>query len=100
MGELVAAGVKSGVPFGVYSSIHMWTSYMADERTPNACAVAADLPLWYPHYQTPPDPSFSDFVEFGGWPKPAAKQFYDGLTPGGMCGAGVDNNWAPSWPPA
>ena len=99
LGELVAAAKASPFPhWGVYTSIHMWTTLMTTAAAPDACAVAADLPLWYPHYESPPSPSFSDFVPFGGWAKPTIKQYYDGLTPGGLCGVSVDNNFAPAYP--
>ena len=99
MKELVDAAAATNAMWGVYSSIHMWTTLMADASAPNACAAAATLPLWYPHYQTPPDPTFDDFVGFGGWAKPSVKQFYDGVDPGGICSVSVDNNVAFAWPP-
>ena len=99
MAELVAAAKASAFPnWGVYSSIHMWTTLMTTPDAPGGCAVAPNLPLWYPHYEKPPSPSFSDFSPFGGWTKPTIKQFYDGLVPGGICGINVDNNWAPAYP--
>ena len=58
------------------------------------CAVASDLPLWYPHYQTPHDPSFDDFTPFGGWTKPTIKQFWDAEI-GFSCSVGTDMNWSP-----
>jgi hypothetical protein len=48
----------------------------------------ADLPLWYAHYDN--NPSFSDWRPFGGWSKPAIKQ-YQGTT--STCGASVDLNF-------
>ena len=54
----------------------------------------AEAPLWYAHYQTPPDPSFDDFVPFAGWTKPYTKQYAD--TDGGLCvGNDADINWRP-----
>ena len=97
MRELVAAAASAGGKWGVYSTIHMWTTLMTEASNPNGCAVASSLPLWYAHYETPPNPTFSDFAPFGGWTKPSAKQYYDGLH-GPMCGVGVDNNFAPVWP--
>ncbi len=99
MGELVKAAAETNALFGVYSSIHMWTSWMSTD--PNVCTAASTLPLWYPHYERPANPSFSDFAEFGGWTKPSIKQYADGYAPGylsPMCGVGVDNNWSPTWP--
>lgn len=37
-------------------------------------------------------PSFSDFEAFGGWSKPAVKQYRGTST---LCGAGVDYDWYP-----
>lgn len=100
MEELVAAAAAAGGKWGVYSSIHEWTSIMTTASEPTKCTAGANLPLWYPHYEAKPNPSFSDFEPFGGWTKPAAKQYNDGgSTPGG-CGVSADNNYAPVWPPA
>jgi hypothetical protein len=92
--SLLAAGRAAGLPLGVYATMHMWLSLVAD--APGDCAVGGpDLPLWYAHYQSPSDPSFDDFVPFGGWPAPAVKQFAD-TNP--ICGVSVDDNWAPAMP--
>lgn len=101
--SLVDAVIEhAGVPVGVYSSLHMWTLWMADASAPDACDVhpsgpaGADFPLWYPHYDK--NPSFSDFTPFGGWTTPSMKQYWD---TNNLCGFGVDNNWAPTYiPPA
>lgn len=100
MAELVAAAAAAGGKWGVYASIHVWTSIMTTSSDPAKCtaAAAAGWPLWYPHYQSTPDPSFDDFTPFGGWTAPAAKQYNDGgSTPAG-CKVSADNNWAPKWP--
>ncbi len=44
--------------------------------------------LWYAHYDN--NPSFSDFRSFGGWNKPAIKQYAGDKS---VCGAGVDLNY-------
>jgi hypothetical protein len=47
--------------------------------------------LWcfrYAHYDY--NPSFSDFVPFGGWNKPAIKQYAGDQS---FCSAGVDKNY-------
>lgn len=50
----------------------------------------------YPHYESPPNPSFSDFKPFGGWTAPTIKQYGDGtVPPGHFCGVNLDNNWRP-----
>ena len=99
MTDLVKAAESTNALWGVYSSIHMWTEIMTDASNPGGCASAsaAGLPLWYPHYESPPNPTFSDFAPFGGWSKPTIKQFGDGdVPPGALCGIGVDNNVAPA----
>lgn len=99
MGQLVRAAASTNAVWGVYSSIHMWTTWMTDASKPEGCAVAssAGMPLWYPHYESPPNPTFSDFSPFGGWTKPSVKQFGDGdVPPGRLCGISVDNNVAPT----
>jgi len=53
------------------------------------------LPLWYPHYQSPPQPNFNDFAAFGGWTKPFAKQYAGDST---VCSADVDLDWTPNTP--
>lgn len=54
----------------------------------NACPSAASQQLWYAHYDN--SASFSDFSPFGGWTKPAIKQYVGDTT---LCGAGVDKNY-------
>ncbi len=54
------------------------------------CPAAASQQLWYAHYDN--NPSFGDFVAFGGWTKPNIKQFQGDTT---LCGAGVDRNYYP-----
>jgi hypothetical protein len=40
------------------------------------------------HYDN--NPSFSDFRSFGGWSRPAIKQYHGTAY---ECGAGIDKNW-------
>merc|ERR1712000_74159 len=82
--DLVNAAKSNGVPLGVYTSESQWGPIMGDWNG------GAGLPLWYAHYDG--EASFSDFRPFGGWSKPAIKQ-YRGST--SLCGAGVDENWYP-----
>jgi hypothetical protein len=63
----------------------MWQTIMGSFT---ACPQAASQQLWYAHYDN--SPSFSDFAAFGGWTKPAIKQFQGDTT---LCGAGVDKNY-------
>jgi hypothetical protein len=86
MGDLISAGSSLGIHMGIYSSEYMWGSIMGD------CTVGADhgIALWYAHYDN--SRSFSDFSGFGGWSKPAIKQYWDSV---GFCGIGADANWYP-----
>jgi GH25 family lysozyme M1 (1,4-beta-N-acetylmuramidase) len=92
MNELIQAALSN--PFfsnrtGIYTSVHEWSMLMG-----TSCTVGADagLPLWYPHYESPPNPSFSDFKPFSGWTTPFMKQYADGPA---TCGVGTDLNWRP-----
>jgi len=68
---------------GIYSSQYMWSIVIgAGVRGPT------DLPAWYAHYDG--NPSFNNFLPFGGWTRPAMKQFAGDV---GFCGANVDLNW-------
>ena len=69
----------------IYASRYMWQTIMGSFT---ACPSVASQQLWYAHYDG--SPSFSDFVAFGGWTKPAIKQFQGDTT---LCGAGVDKNF-------
>lgn len=75
---------KGKVP-AVYATAYMWQTIMGSR---NACPSAASQQLWYAHYDN--NPSFSDFSAFGGWSKPAIKQYVGDTT---LCGAGVDKNF-------
>mmetsp|Transcript_32873 Transcript_32873/g.57419 ORF Transcript_32873/g.57419 Transcript_32873/m.57419 type:complete len:207 (+) Transcript_32873:6130-6750(+) len=76
--------VKSkGKAAGIYSSYYNWQSIVG-----LSWSGVSSLPLWYAHYDN--NPSFSDFQSFGGWSKPAIKQYAGDKT---VCGAGVDLNY-------
>ena len=85
---LVSAAKGLGVSAGVYTSHHSWSDIVGAEW---ANASQAGLPLWYPHYDG--NPSFSDFAPFGGWVRPAIKQYLGSVTTG--CGPDVDLNYYP-----
>jgi GH25 family lysozyme M1 (1,4-beta-N-acetylmuramidase) len=72
------------VTFGIYTSKSQWDPIMGGSTQ------FSKYPLWYPHYDS--NPSFSDFVSFGGWKTPSIKQ-YKGTTT--TCSASVDLNWYP-----
>lgn len=83
--ELIAAGNSHGIKMGIYSSSYMWSSIMGNGYTVGA---ASGLPIWYAHYDGAR--TFSDFRPFGGWTRPAIKQYADHV---GMCGINADANW-------
>ena len=66
----------------MYTSKSQWTPIAGGS------SQFKQYPLWYPHYDN--SASFSDFVSFGGWTKPAIKQ-YAGTTT--QCSVGVDKNF-------
>lgn len=67
---------------GIYTSSSQW-SPIAGGST-----ALSKYPLWYPHYDS--SPSFSDFKSFGGWTKPAIKQYVGDAS---FCSAGWDKNF-------
>ena len=76
----------------VRASAHYALTHFVTDPCYNILARDTD-----PHYESPPNPTFSDFSPFGGWTKPSIKQFGDGdVPPGDLCGISVDNNVAPS----
>jgi hypothetical protein len=81
---MVDEAKKQGVTLGIYTSASQWNPIMGGSTK------FSYLPLWYAHYDN--NPSFSDFVAFGGWTKPNIKQ-YKGTT--SVCSASVDYNWYP-----
>jgi len=85
--ELVNQIKARGKVPGIYASSYMWSTIMGSV---SACASLGTVPLWYPHYDGVA--SFSDFTKFGGWTKPAIKQ-YQGTTT--ECSVGIDKNWYP-----
>mmetsp|Transcript_2116 Transcript_2116/g.3022 ORF Transcript_2116/g.3022 Transcript_2116/m.3022 type:complete len:162 (+) Transcript_2116:902-1387(+) len=73
---------------GVYTSEYNWHTIMGTSYT-----GGKDYPLWYAHYQSPPQPNFNDFKSFGGWTRPNMKQYAGDVT---LCSAGTDLNWYPN----
>lgn len=82
MTEVVSALQSHGVHVGIYASHYMWQTIFGASGN---CAKFTSIPIWYAHYDN--NPSFSDWTSFGGWAKPAIKQ-YKGTT--SYCGASVD----------
>jgi hypothetical protein len=83
--ELISRIKSHGKVPAIYASAYMWQSIMGGR---NNCPSAASVQLWYAHYDG--SASFSDFAPFGGWHKPAIKQF-QGTT--SFCGASIDKNY-------
>jgi len=88
--SLVSGCKSTGITCGVYTSASQWTAIMG-----STFSGGSSLPLWYPHYQSPPQPNFNDFSAFGGWTKPFAKQYAGDQT---VCSTDVDLNWTPNTP--
>jgi GH25 family lysozyme M1 (1,4-beta-N-acetylmuramidase) len=86
---LVDACTSLGLVCGVYSNQNEWSSIFGSA----AFSYGATLPLWYAHYDG--QPTFDDFIPFGGWGRPTIKQFND---QGAKCGVSYDLNWSPSLP--
>ena len=81
---LVSTLKGHGAIVGIYTSLYNWSSITG------GWTGMASLPLWYAHYDD--DASFSDFTGYGGWARPAMKQYDGNLV---VCGAGVDLNYYP-----
>jgi GH25 family lysozyme M1 (1,4-beta-N-acetylmuramidase) len=79
---MVNEGKARGVSMGIYSSNFQWNPIMGGST------AFSYLPLWYAHYDN--NPSFSDFSPFGGWSKPAIKQYAGDVS---FCSAGWDKNF-------
>ena len=81
LGLINQANIMS-ITWGIYTSQRSWnpiTGSTADFGSPA---------LWYAHYDN--NPSFSDFVPFGGWKNPSIKQYVGDAT---ECGVDVDKNF-------
>jgi len=73
---------ERGIHFGIYTNRYNWEGIVG-----LSWSECASYPLWYAHYDN--NPSFSDFRAFGGWSKPAMKQYAGDKT---LCSGGVDFN--------
>ena len=85
IGALISKGRAMGMTIGVYSSASQWIPITGGS------SVASSCPLWYAHYDG--SESFGDFSPFGGWNRPAMKQFRGSVS---FCGTGIDENWYPN----
>lgn len=70
--RLVKALEVKGKKVGIYSNREKWTQIFGNEEY---CKEFANYPVWYSHHDQ--DPSFNDWnmIRFGGWTKPAIKQY-------------------------
>lgn len=75
-----------GYAVGVYSGASQWVPITGNAK------VLSFLPIWYAHYETPPQANFNDWKPFGAWTKPNIKQFRGTHS---ECGASIDANWHP-----
>ncbi|MBI3184331.1 MAG: hypothetical protein HYZ28_19530 [Myxococcales bacterium] len=73
---------QSAVGCGIYTGPGFWRSYMGNTTR------FADLPLWYAQYNRRTSLSDWSTEKFGGWARPAAKQFIEEA----LCGVGVDKD--------
>ena len=82
--DLITETQALDMTIGIYTSNNSWTPITGSSTK------FGNLPLWYPHYENTPNPSYSDWKPFGGWKSPSIKQ-YKGTT--SICGASVDENF-------
>eukprot|EP00003_Mantamonas_plastica_P032799 TRINITY_DN908_c0_g1_i3.p3 TRINITY_DN908_c0_g1~~TRINITY_DN908_c0_g1_i3.p3 ORF type:complete len:108 (-),score=15.65 TRINITY_DN908_c0_g1_i3:46-369(-) len=76
---------EHGAHIGVYTSESQW-----DPIFGSGFSAGSEYALWYAHYDG--SQSFGDFRPFGGWSRPAIKQYAGDKS---VCGAGVDLDWYP-----
>jgi len=74
--------VSMGVKVGIYTSASQWEPIFGNWNG------GSRFPLWYAHYDG--TPNFNDFRAFGGWSKPAVKQYAGDIS---RCGVGLDEDW-------
>lgn len=89
LSSLISALKAKGKLVGIYASKYQWETIFGSA---SACAKFTNLPLWYAHYDN--SASFADYSKysFGGWTKPAMKQYVGDTT---LCGVGVDLSYYP-----
>jgi len=80
---MVDEGNARGVSMGIYTSSSQWSPIMG------GTTKFSNLPLWYAHWDYTYSPCTSDFQPFGGWSKPAMKQYAGDQS---FCSAGYDKN--------
>eukprot|EP00830_Metopus_es_P021226 TRINITY_DN877_c0_g5_i1.p1 TRINITY_DN877_c0_g5~~TRINITY_DN877_c0_g5_i1.p1 ORF type:complete len:253 (+),score=50.35 TRINITY_DN877_c0_g5_i1:2-760(+) len=77
---LVAALQAKSIKVGIFTFAPTWARIMGKDFS-----GLSELPLWYVRWNENPEPD--DFIPFGGWTKPAAKQYQAEET---ECGIDVD----------
>jgi hypothetical protein len=80
--RMVNQGNALGLTMGIYSSSFYWNPIMG------GTTQFSYLPLWYAHWDG--GLTTSDYQAFGGWNKPAMKQYAGDVT---FCSAGWDKNY-------
>jgi len=88
--SMVSGCSSTGIRCGVYTSSSQWNPIMGSTYT-----GGSTLKLWYPRYQSPPQPNFNEYTPFAGWNTPWAKQYVGDTT---VCSTGADLNWTPNTP--
>lgn len=73
---------RRGVKYGVYTNANGWN------QITGGWTGFSHLPLWWAYWDG--SPSFSKWSSFGGWKRPAMKQYKGDTT---LCGASVDLNF-------
>jgi len=71
---------------GIFTTANIWKSFFA-----GGCDIISTLaPLWYANYdssgQLNSDPSFADFISFGGWQGASLKQTAGEVHVTNLCG--------------
>lgn len=84
--ELANALAAKGASIGVYTNLYNWSTIVG-----SGWSGMSKYPLFYAHYDD--NPSFSDFEAFGGWSRPAIKQYNGNVA---LCSANVDLDWYPN----
>lgn len=80
--RMIKEGQKKGATIGIYTSKSQWTPITGNT------SKFSKFDLWYAHYDN--SASFSDFSAFGGWNKPAIKQYVGDTS---LCGVSIDKNF-------
>jgi hypothetical protein len=83
--DIVTQLTIMGKHFGVYTSKSQWVPIMGSSYT-----GGKNYDLWYAHYDG--IANFNDFSAFGGWTKPAIKQYNGNKA---LCSCNVDMNYSP-----